>query len=162
MCWTYQIIYWNHLLAFGPILLELWSENPWYPCWTTSLKWGGCYTSSSPCNLSALLWTPCPTPTHSSWYPFVPWRVGIMMWSRGWIYDLQFLSRFHHKWRSRSSIKKYSVWLCGYIVWNKTSSCFTSYTWCLSILRVYQVAPFLKWQRKLRLHNFGCWKCLQN
>ena len=67
MCWIYQMISWSFLLSFGPLLLELVSENPCYPWWTTSLRWGGCSNYLGPWSSPAMLWTPCPTPTHSSW-----------------------------------------------------------------------------------------------
>ena len=119
------------------------------------------YTYPGTCPSSDLLWTPCNPPTHSSWYPCSPWRVVMMRWSRGLISALQFLNSFPQKWRFHSSILKYAGWIWYYNVWTDTSSCFPSYNWCLSILRVCQVTQFLQWQITLRIHHIGCWRFMQ-
>ena len=43
-----EVVDFEHLQAFGPLLLEIVSDHPWYLCWNTSLRLGGCYTSSGP------------------------------------------------------------------------------------------------------------------
>ena len=120
-CWIFQMISLCHIWGFETIQLETVSAHTWYPCWTTSLKWGGYCNSSGPCTSTILLWTPSTPPTHSYWYPYSLWIVGIMRWSRGWMAASKFLSRFPHQWRSCSSILKYVVWIWGYCVLNETS-----------------------------------------
>ena len=88
------MIHWINMLAFVPLTIELGYENPWDPCCTTPMKWEGYCTSSRPWTSPSLLWTPCTPPTHSSWYPCSPWRVGMVRWSRSWISYSQFLNRF--------------------------------------------------------------------
>ena len=121
------MIYWSYLLSFGTLLLELGSEHPWYPWCTTSLRWGRCYTSPWIWPSPSMLWNPCSLPTQSSWYQCGPWIVGIMKWSRGWIYASQFLNTFP---------QQFVGWIWVYHVWNGTSSCFLAHTWCLEIIRV--------------------------
>ena len=103
-CWFSQIISLGTLLYFGPLQLELGSWNPLDPCWTTSLKWGVYYSSPGPWTSPDLLWTPFPAPIHSFWSQYIPWRVGIVTWSRYLIAASHFLNRFHQKLRSCSFI----------------------------------------------------------
>ena len=37
----------------------------------------------------------------------------------------------------------------------------SSFSWCMSTLRVCQVAPYLQWQRTLRLQHLGCCRCIR-
>ena len=110
----YHIISLSCLLTFGLLQLDLGYGHPWDPCWTTSLKWGGYYNYSWPWPSPALMWDPCPPPTHYSWSQYSPWRVSIMRWSRGWISASRFMNRFVRKWRSRSSIPQSAGWTWGY------------------------------------------------
>ena len=125
-CWISQIIYCIHLLYFKPLLIELVYDHYWDTWWTTSTRWEGCYTSSGPWPSHALLWNTCPPTTQSYWYPRNPWRVGMKIWIRGWIFSSQFLNRFPQRWRSNSSIPKSTGWHWGCHVWNGTSSCLTA------------------------------------
>ena len=146
-CCFYQIIYLSRLVAFGALQLYIWYENLWDSCCTTSLKWVVYYTSSGPWPSPALLWYPCPPPTHSYWSPYILWRVSMMRWSRGWISTSQFINWFSQQCRYCSSIPQYAVWIWGYLVLTYTYPWSTAYTWCMRILRVCQGAPFLKWQK---------------
>ena len=89
---VYQIISLNFPLDFGPLQLDIIYDHTWYPCWTTSMNWRVYYTSLGTWYSPAMLWTPCPPPNLSSVYPYSPWRVGIMRWSRGWISASKFLN----------------------------------------------------------------------
>ena len=161
MWWIYQMISLSLLLVFGPLRLDPGSDNYWDPCWTTSLKWGGCYTYSGTWTSTALMWNPCPPPTHSSWYPSITWRVRMMSWSRGWIDASEFLNNFFQKWTYCSSVLKSAGWIWGYCVWTGTSSCFPYYILFLSILPVCHFALLSQWKITLRHHHLGFWKCMQ-
>ena len=50
-----QMISWSHMVSFGPLIIELGTDHPWNSCWTTFLRWGGCYNYSGPWPSPALL-----------------------------------------------------------------------------------------------------------
>ena len=127
----------------------------WGPWRNTSNNWGGCCISSGKRTLPVILRTTCHPHTCSYWYPCIPWRVGTMRWSRGWIFTSLYLSSFILQWISHSPILQHVGWAWECHYWIKTYSWFPDSSWCLISLQMCKGATFWQWKRTLRLHHIG-------
>ena len=91
-CWDSMMYSLSHPWDSGTLQLDLGYVHHWVPWWTTSLKWVYCCIYSGSCKLPSLMKIPCLPPNHSSWYPFSPLIVVMMVGRRCWTLPSQSLS----------------------------------------------------------------------